>query len=140
MAKIVLNPVPTAGEVRMAWARSEPAMRYLRWGAYFGLGLGLAGLGLRSLRATPAQPDERGDRSAFAARMAAQGEMALGGLRARPAVRRVTSEAGKVGHELASKVEVAVDEAHDSVEEMYGRSYAWLGGLRRKLSPSRSGS
>jgi hypothetical protein len=134
VAKILRNPVPTAGDVRIARSRSEPALRYLRWGAYFGLGLGLAGLSVRSLRASA----ERGGRASFAARMAQQGEMAVDELRSRPGVSRVTAEAGKVRDDLASKVEVAVDEAHDSVEEIYGRSYAWLGDLRRKLSPARS--
>lgn len=141
MAKIVLNPVPTAGEVRIAWARGEPALRYLRWGAYFGLGVGLAGLSLRSLRAASEGNERHGDRvgrGAFAARMAEQGEIALQELRSRPAVSRVTAEAGRVKDGLASKVELAVDEAHDSVEEIYGRSYVWLGDLRRKLSPARS--
>ena len=87
MAKIVLNPVPTAGQVRMAWARGEPALRYLRWGVYFGLGVGLAGVGLRSLRPTPVQAEERDDRSAFASRMAAQGETVLGELRSRPGMK-----------------------------------------------------
>jgi hypothetical protein len=138
VAKVVLNPVPTAGEVRIAWSRSEPVLRYLRWGAYFGFGLGLAGLSLRSLRAASEGNDGPVGTGAFAARMAEQGEMALGELRSRPAVNRVTAEAGRVKDDLASKVEVAVDEAHDSVEEIYGRSYAWLHHLRRKLSPARS--
>ena len=132
MANILRNPVPTAGEVRMARSRSEPVLRYLRWGAYFGLGMGLAGLSIRSLRNASQGP---GDLPAFAVRMAAQGETALDGLRSNPTVNRVTSEAAKVREGLASKVEVAADEAHDSVEEIYGRSYAWLGDLRRKLAP-----
>jgi len=69
--------------------------------------------------------------------MVEQGEKALEDLRARPAVNRVTIEAGRIRDDLASKVELAADEAHDSVEEIYGRSYAWLGDLRRKLSPAR---
>jgi hypothetical protein len=32
-----------------------------------------------------------------------------------------------------------VDEAHDVVEEIYGRSYAWLADLRRKLPTGRPG-
>jgi hypothetical protein len=138
VANILGNPVPTAGEVRIARTRSEPALRFLRWGAYFGLGLGLAGLSLRSLRSAPGAGEERGGRPAFAIRMVEQGETALDDLRAKPAVNRVTIEAGKIRDDLASKVEVAVDEAHDSVEEIYGRSYAWLGDLRRRFSPARS--
>lgn len=138
MAKILRNPVPTAGEVRIARTRSEPALRFLRWGAYFGLGLGLAGLSLRSLRSAPGAGVDGGGRPAFAIRMVEQGETALDDLRAKPAVNRVTLEAGKIRDDLASKVEVAADEVHDSVEEIYGRSYAWLGDLRRKLSPARS--
>ncbi|HTK61358.1 MAG TPA: hypothetical protein VL595_03245 [Pseudonocardia sp.] len=134
MAKILGNPIPTAGEVRIARTRREPAMRFLRWGVYFGLGLGVAGLGVRSLRTAPGSS---GERPAFAVRMAEQGETALEELRSKPAVNRITAEAGRVRADLASKVEVAVDEAHDSVEEIYGRSYEWLGGLRRKLTPSR---
>ena len=132
MANILRNPVPTAGEVRMARSRGEPVLRYLRWAAYVGLGMGLAGLSVRTLRSVS---DEPHDGPAFAVRMAEQGETALGELRAHPTVNRVTSEAAKVKDDLAAKVEVAVDEAHDSVEELYGRSYAWLGDLRRKLSP-----
>jgi hypothetical protein len=71
--------------------------------------------------------------------MAERGESAVNELRSRPAVDRLTAEADRLRGELASKVEVAADEAHDSVEEIFGRSYAWLGGLRRRLSPARSG-
>ena len=138
MASILGNPVPTAGEVRIARSRGEPVLRYVRWGAYFGLGLGLAGLSLRTMRAAPGPREERGARPVFAVRMAEQGEMAIDGLRSKPAVNRVTTEAAKVRDDLASKIEGAVDEAHDSVEEIYGRSYAWLGDLRRRLSPARS--
>jgi hypothetical protein len=138
VARILGNPVPTAGEVRIARSRSEPAARFLRWGAYFGLGLGLAGLSVRSLRRSPGPAGDAGSRPALAARIAEQGEAALSELRSNPAVNRVTAEAGRVGADLASKVETAVDEAHDSVEEIYGRSYEWLGDLRRKLTPSRS--
>lgn len=134
MARILGNPVPTAGEVRIARTRSEPVLRLLRWGAYFGLGLGIAGLSVRSLRAAPGSTEGR---PAFAVRMAEQGETALSELRSKPAVNLVATEAGRVRADLASKVEVVVDEAHDSVEEIYGRSYEWLGGLRRKLTPSR---
>lgn len=141
MARILRNPVPTAGEVRIARSRTEPALRYLRWGVYFGLGMGLAGLSLRTLRGAPssdASGEGPGDGSTFAIRMAEQGETALGELRSNPTVNRVTAEAARVRDDLTSKVELAADEAHDSVEEFYGRSYAWLGDLRRKLTSARS--
>jgi len=122
----------------MARSRSEPVLRYLRWGAYFGLGMGLAGMSLRSLRGAPRDGDGSGERPAFVVRMAGQGETALDELRSNPAVNRVTERAARVRTDLASKVELAADETHDSVEEIYGRSYAWLSDLRRKLSPVRS--
>lgn len=138
MAQILRNPIPTAGDVRVARSRSEPALRYLRWVAYFGLGLGLAGLSLRSRRGPVRGENEPGDGQhdawpTFAVRMVEQGETAIGGLRSRPGVSRVASEAGKVWDDVTSTVEMTVDEAHDSLEEIYGRSYAWLGGLRRRL-------
>jgi len=136
---ILRNPVPTAGEVRIARSRSEPVLSYLRWVAYFGLGVGLAGVSIRSLRSAHPRSGAPEDRSAFPARMAEHGETALDGMRSNPAVNRVTTKASTVRDDLATKVEGAVDEAHDVVEEIYGRSYAWLADLRRKLPTGRLG-
>jgi hypothetical protein len=120
------NPVPTAGELRIAWSRAQrvvqPALPYLRRGAYFGLGLGLAGLALGTLREPPGgEDDERRAQRPVTDLVAQQGEDALQSLRATPAAVRATDTFNERRRTLADRTERAADETHDTIEETYGR-------------------
>jgi len=120
------NPVPTAGELRIAWSRVhqtvQPALPYLRRGAYLGLGLGLAGLALGTLRHPPgAQHDERPTQRPVTDLVAQQGEDALQSLRATPTAVRAADRFNERRRSLADRTERAADETHDTIEETYGR-------------------
>jgi hypothetical protein len=120
------NPIPTAGELRIAWSRAQrtiqPALPYLRRGAYFGLGLGLAGLALGTLRDPPGtEDDERRAQRPVTALVARQGEEAIESLRATPAAVRATDRLNARRRSLADRTERAADETHDTIEETYGR-------------------
>jgi hypothetical protein len=131
------NPVPTTGQVRSTWSRNkgsvQPAVRFLRVGVYVALGLGLTGLGLRRLADLPDGGDEpSGSNSALAER----GERAARDVLVVPAVSRTTERASEVSAVVVSRAGRVVDEAHDSVEEAYGRFYLGLARLGRAVLPA----
>jgi hypothetical protein len=136
---IFLNPFPTAGQVRYAWSRNQqtvrPVFRVLRAGVYIGCGLGL-GLGLRALRRLPDGGDRPSGSTSSAAGLAERGERVARDILAVPAVSGTASKAYEVGGVLASRAGWVVDEAHDSVEEAYGRFYLVLDQLRRAVLPA----
>jgi hypothetical protein len=136
---IFLNPVPTAAEVRSSWSRSKqtvrPVFRLLRAGAYLGFGLGLA-LGLRALRDLSDGGDQPSGSASSATALAERGERTARDILAVPAVSRTTGKAQEVSGVLASRGGRVLDEAHDSVEEAYGRFYLGLDRLRRALLPA----
>lgn len=108
---ILLNPIPTTGEMRDSWKRGmhtvEPAVSLLRAGMYQSLGWGV----------TRAARD----------------------LLAVPSISRVTDRAQQTGGVLASRAGRIVDDAHDSIEEAYGRGYLGVNWLRTSV-PERFGS
>lgn len=108
--------IPTAGELRIARARAArvlgPPGARLRTGLFFGLGvvdltLRLAGSLIRA---------ERRER---AVRLATQaGERRLARLSGQPRVRAALDEMNRT---VTVDLEEALDEAHDTVEELFGR-------------------
>jgi hypothetical protein len=140
------NPIPTSGEIRIARSRFSralgPVWGYLRIGALAGLGLGLAALGLRSVRterplALESGPADRGDaeRGRAMRGLAERGAAVARAIGSQSAVRRATDHVSGVAGGLSSRAEVAVDEAHDLVEEAYGRLSLRLRHVRRSLTP-----
>jgi hypothetical protein len=137
---IFLNPVPTAGQVRSSWSRSkqtvQPVLRFLRAGAYLGFGLGLA-LGLRAPRDLSGGGDQPSGSATSTVGLAERGERTAREILAVPAVSRATGKAHEVSGVLASRAGRVVDEAHDCVEEAYGRFYLGLDWLLRVLFPEK---
>jgi hypothetical protein len=112
----------------------QPAFRLLRAGVYMGFGLGLA-LGLRTLRDLSDGGDQPSGSASSATALAECGERTARDILAVPAVSRTTGKALEVSGVLASRAGRVVDEAHDSVEEAYGRFYLGLDWLLRALVP-----
>jgi hypothetical protein len=105
----------------------QPVLQLLRAGVYVGFGLAL-GLGLRALR-------DRGD-PLWGSALAERGERAVREILAAPAVSRTTERAYEVTGVLASRAGRVVDEAHDTVEEAYGRFHLARNRLRRAALPA----
>lgn len=130
---ILRNPVPTAGQVRSSWSRSKPAarpvLRLLRAGVYIGFGLALS-LGLRALRGGGSPSG-----SAASTALTERGERTARDILAVPVVNRAAGRAAEITGDLVALAGSVVDEAHDTVEEAYGRFYLGLDRAERALLP-----
>jgi hypothetical protein len=117
------NPVPTAGDVRDAWSRTfqalQPVLPYLRGGVYFGLGLGVVAMTLRGFRGI--RDDQGRSLHVHGSTVTEQGEHVVRTLRANPAITQVAARFTQASSTLAAKAQSGADEAHDTVEEIYGR-------------------
>jgi len=107
--------IPTAGELRIARAHAGrvlgPSLVRLRTGLLFGLGSADLALRLADCLICP-ESRERAVRRATDA-----GERRLARLSGQPSVRAVLDE---VNRTVTVDLEEALDEAHDTVEELFG--------------------
>jgi hypothetical protein len=102
-------------------------------GAY--LGFGLAGLGLRALGQARDRDDQPPGSASSRAALAQRGQWLAEEILAVPAVSRAADMAYEFRRLVTSRAGWAVDEAHDSVEEAYGRFYLGLDRLKRAITP-----
>lgn len=133
------NPVPTAGELRSAWSSNKrllaPVLKVLRASVYFGIGIGLAGLSSRIFRGDAERAPLALTSGSPAAALTETGERTAQEILALPAVSRRADQAQEVSGVLVSRASRAVDEAHDTVEEAFGRVYFGLDRLWLAVLP-----
>jgi hypothetical protein len=132
---VLRNPVPTSGEVRSSWSRTQPSrqqfLRLLRTGAYLAVGLGL-GVGLRAYRG---RADTTSNVPLSDQALMERGERAAHNVLTAPAVTRAADKASEVADVMASMAGKVVDEAHDTVEETYARFHLARDRMERAVLP-----
>ncbi len=140
MSVVVWNPVPTAGQLRTARARSArawgPVASRMDVGVSFVLGLAVVVADIRRPRhPVPRDVNRAEGAGSLASGITAQGRLSARELAAAPVVIRTTEKAKDVVTELTLGAERFADEAHDSIEEISGALDAQLHRLRERLLP-----